>query len=174
MLLIVETGSGLLDANSYIDKVDIEKYLPSNVLAKFNELSGNEQDDHLIIASLFIDYSFNWAGRQKTLEQGLSWPRTGVQFQKHEIPNNYIPLQIKRACALAVNLVLEFGIDVFNANDVGEPQIKKDKLGPIEVEYFKALNVNFNGTSQYTDINNTLRGFFKNSDNITSVEVLRT
>lgn len=171
MRLIVETGQSLPDANSYIDVADIEKYLSSNVLAEYNKLSADEKIDRLIIASLFVDYSFNWNGQQKTLEQGLCWPRINVFFQGHTIPDDYIPKQLKRACSMAVNLIMEFGSNVFQ--ETGELQVKKEKLGQIETEYFEAIKIAYNNNSRYTDINNILRGLYYKSSGVTTARILR-
>jgi hypothetical protein len=171
MQLIIETGQGLPDANSYIDIADAEIYLPSTVLDKFQALSPEEQIDCLIIASLFIDFSFNWAGQQKTLEQGLSWPRLNVFFQSHKVPDDYIPNQIKRACTMAISLITQFGTGVFQ--DTAELQVKKEKLGPFETEYFEAVKIQFSNSSEYSDINNTLRGLFIKPSSVMTAEVLR-
>jgi hypothetical protein len=158
MQLLVETGESLPDTNSYIEIADVEKYLPMSMYKKFLELSTDDQIDYVIIASMFIDYSFNWIGRRKTLEQGMSWPRIGAVFQQHEIPDDYIPFQIKRACATAILLIMQYGIEVFQ--DTAETQIKKEKLGALETEYFEAIKSYFSDSSEYSDINNILRGFF--------------
>jgi len=172
-MLVVETGLGLPDANSYIDLTDVEKFLPSSVYDKFSELSENEQLDRIITASMFINYSFNWAGKQKTIEQGLSWPRTGVFFQTHEIADDYVPMQIKKACVMALNLIMQFGIDFFQ--QTGEAQVKKEKLGQIETEYFEGGKYNSVYNSEYTDINNILRGLYNGkSDTVYTAEVLRS
>jgi len=171
MQAVVETGVGLPDANAYIDLTDVIKYLPSTAMAELTALSLDEQIDRLIIASLFIDYSFDWKGTKKTLTQGLSWPRVNVWFQKFKLPDDHIPLEIKRACAMAISLIMEFGIGVFH--DAGEAQIKKEKLGPLETEYFEALKTEFTNSTQYTDINNMLRGLYKEPSNIMSAKVVR-
>jgi hypothetical protein len=173
MQLLVETGEGLPEANSYIDTADVEKYLSTEVCNQFKELSADERFDRIIIASLFIDYSFNWIGQQKTLQQGLSWPRVDAVFQSHEIPDNYIPPQIKRATSTAVSLIMQYGVGVFQGTS--EAQVKKEKLGPIETEYFKNIKLYFSDSSEYLDINNMLRGLFinKSISSVLTAEVLR-
>ena len=171
MQLIIETGMGLPDANSYIDMAGIDFYLSSSDMTKLGKLSKSEQIDRLVIASLFIDYSFNWLGHKKSFEQGLNWPRIDVKFQKYEIPDNYIPLQIKRACAMAVSLLIEYGLGVFR--ETGEAQVKKEKLGPLETEYFEALKKELVNKTQFSDINNVLRGLFRVPSNVTTAKVLR-
>jgi hypothetical protein len=172
MQLIVEFGQGLNDANSYIDAVEVDNYLSSAMYKKFMELSADEQIDCMVIASLFIDYSFNWKGQQKTLEQGLNWPRTNVFFQGHNVPDNFIPLQIKKATVTAIDLILKFGINAFQKT--GEAQIKKEKLGPMETEYFETIKKANLNNSEYSDINNILRGLFYEPNNgVMTAEVLR-
>jgi len=172
MLLVVETGLGLIDANSYIEKADVEKYSPSLMYDKFSALTEDEQQDRIIIASMFINYSFNWLGLQKTLEQGLAWPRINIYFQGHKIPDDYIPIQIKKACVMALNLIMQFGIEFFQ--ETGEARVKKEKLGQIENEYFEAIKANCIDSSEYQDINNILRGLYnrQSGENYTA-EVLR-
>jgi len=171
MRLIVETGKGLPNANSYVDLTDVENHLPSTAAAELGKLSEDEQTDRLITASLFIDTSFNWIGRQKTLEQGLCWPRVNASFQGHKIADDYIPPQVKKACAMAVNLIMKSGLYVFQ--ETGEAQTKKEKLGAIEQEYFETLKKEFINNTQYSDINNALRGLFKSSGGVITAEVLR-
>jgi hypothetical protein len=172
MLLFVERGMGLNEANSYIDTVEADNYLSSTMYKKFAELSADEQIDCMVIASLFIDYSFNWKGQQKTLEQGLNWPRINVFFQGHNVPDNFIPSQIKKATVMAIDLILKFGISVFQKT--GEAQTKKEKLGAIETEYFETLKKTNLYNSEYSDINNILRGlFYEPNSGVVTTEVLR-
>ena len=158
MQLNVETGNGLHNSNSYIDFIDIDEYLSSSVLEKWNALTDDEKIDRMITASSFIDYSFNWIGQQKTLEQGLCWPRINVLFQNHLMPDNYVPNRIKRACVMALVLIIEHGLFVFQ--ETGESEVKKEKIGPMETEYFESLKTHSINNSQYSDINNMLRGLF--------------
>jgi len=172
MILSVENGEGLPNSNSYISLTDIENYLPSTIKEKWDLLSDDEKNDRLIIASMFIDYSFNWIGQRKTLEQGLNFPRKNIVFQGHEIPDNYIPAQVKKACAMAVNLLINCGIDFFQ--ETGEAQVKKEKLGAMETEYFEALKSQFDYNTQFNDLNNILRGFYNMpSKGVITAEVLR-
>lgn len=172
MRLVVERGTGRNNANSYIDTADVGEYLPSAMYKKFSELSADEQIDCIVTASLFIDYAFNWKGQQKTLEQGLNWPRVNAFFQGHNVPDDFIPLQIKKASAMAVSLILKFGLSVFQKTN--EAQVKKEKLGQLETEYFETIKKSGLYNSEYSDINNILRGLFiEPSNGVSTAEVLR-
>ena len=172
MQLIIETGKAIENANSYIGIVDVEKYMISKMYSDFIKLSEDDQIDSMVTASLFIDSAFSWAGKQKTLEQGLSFPRTGIIFQDHIIPDDFIPMQVKRACVAAINLIMRFDITFFT--DTGEAQIKKEKMVVFETEYFENLK-KCKDSSEFSDINNILRGFyyFPVPTSVLTAEVLR-
>ena len=173
MKLVVETGAGLPDANSYVSLNDAMKNLPSLAKEEWKGMLKNERIDRLVIASQFIDVSFIWAGQQKTFEQGLSWPRVCVYFEGHSVPDNIVPRQVKRAVIMALLMIFEHGISVFQSN--AELLVKKEKLGPIETEYFSPGVHYYEFKSQYEDINNMLHGFYSapSGGNVIAVDVKR-
>ena len=157
MELTVETGKGLPGANSYISLAEALKNLPSAYIAEWNGLTPDERVDRLAAASLFIDTAFNWAGKQKTLEQGLSWPRTGVVFQGHAIDPDTVPRPLKRAVVAALVIIKENGPGVFIST--GRPQVKREKMAVFETEYFEpGLKAGYK--SAYEDINMLLKGLY--------------
>ena len=171
MQLILENGCGILDANSYIDIADVEMDLPSTAFEKYQALTPDQQIDRVIIASLFIDSSFNWLGKRKTLEQGLSWPRLDIYYQGFEVPDSFIPKQLKRACVMIVSLINDFGFEILQ--NTGEAQVKREKLGPLETEYFEALKVEYLNSSKFAEINNLLRGLYYKPGGVLTAEVIR-
>jgi hypothetical protein len=175
MNVIYEDGQGVPNANSYILEADIEMFLPSVNVTDWDKLSADEKNDHLIIATRFIDTSFTWVGRQKTVEQGLSWPRTNVFRDGIQIPDDSIPKQVKQACVMAVAVLLNDGFEAVISS--GGVPVKKEKLAVIETEYFSPANSTYGYKSDYTDINNVLRGFYiidsGNGGNVIAAEVKR-
>ena len=172
MILLVEDGQGLPDSNSYISESDVMNLLPSSSLEEWNLLTQDERIDRLVAASQFIDISFEWVGTRKTLEQGFSWPRVGVSYQGHEIPDDIIPQPIKKAVVMSLLIINDQGLEVFRST--GEAQVKREKFAVMETEYFdpKILDENKSG---FDDINNLLRGFYivQKGSGMISVEVLR-
>jgi len=172
MILVVETGAGLPDANSYISNNDAIGALPSAVVKEWNLLDADERVDRLVAASQFIDRTFIWIGKQKTFTQGLAWPREGVIYQGHPVPDDIVPKAIGRACIMALLLIHEQGIEVFQST--GEAMIKKEKFAVMETEYF-APGYYAEFKSKYEDMNNLLRGFYTapTGGNLVIAEVLR-
>ena len=174
MRLIIETGQGIPEANSYIAEDDAMNWLPSTLMEDWNSLTPDEQVDHLIAASQFIDASFQWIGTIKSLDQGLSWPRVGVSFQGHEIPADSVPRAVRRASLMSLSILLVEGFDTFQS--IGDLLIKRERLAAIETEYFAPPEGDMAYKSSYEDINNVLKGFYaaKPSGGVIVAGVLRT
>ena len=77
--LIVEDGTGLSDANSYVSLAFAENYF--FCLGKSDEFTGTdgEKSAKLITATIWLDGSYKWRGSiaQPLVPQALAWPREG-------------------------------------------------------------------------------------------------
>jgi len=92
MALIIEDGTGKPDAESYASSEDLAMYavkfgvvIPVDVPA---------QEALLRRSALAMD-GMTWKGRKTNSEQGLSWPRQGVELDREIKPNNYLPARIQ-------------------------------------------------------------------------------
>ena len=157
MHIVVETGQGLPDANSYIRDEDALRHLPSYYIDDWMGMDTDDRADRLIAASQFVDVSFQWVGKRKTLDQGLAWPRTGVVYQGHEVSRDMVPRAIVRACIMALVTVVTEGFDVFRST--GEHAVKREQLAVMSMEYFAPAE-KAGYKSAYDDINNLLKGFY--------------
>lgn len=106
MALIVEDGSGVVGANSYISLADADIYFETHPFYAdaWNELDDAKKQNLLIAGSQQLDTLFNWYGFRTYNEQQLSWPRQRVWFHSHRtyIASNIIPKQVKQAtCEMA-------------------------------------------------------------------------
>ena len=172
MHLVVENGSGLVDANSYVSTDDVGRGLPSADRLTWQALSADEQIDKCIIASRFIDSSFPWVGTQKTIEQSMSWPRVNVFFQGHRIADAKVPAQVKRATIMAAGILLRNGMEIFLTSGESK-EIKRERFAVMETEYFEP-HTNKGDATNYPEINNLLRGFYsKLKGNMLIGEVVR-
>jgi len=158
MRLVIETGAGLPDANSYISEKDAMDNLLSSLQEQWNGFTPDERIDRLITATQYLDLSFNWIGSQKSLEQGLCWPRTNVIYQGHTIPDNVVPKPIKRAVLMLLQLTFDYGIEIIKPST--ETQVKKEKIGALETEYFAPSETITSYGTAFADINNLLAGFY--------------
>jgi hypothetical protein len=154
MPLIAEDGSGLPDANAYIDIPYASAYLLGEQLKAWEALGEAEQESAIIRATRYID-SLEFLGTRKTLEQGLAWPRSSVTYEGFEITG--IPAAVKKATAEAVGLILE-GAEFFSAE--ADVTIASEKVDVISVSY-QAPQSGEKTATKFEVINRLLKGFVK-------------
>lgn len=98
--LVVETGSGLPDANAYIDVAFADEWHDN----QGNEFWGNLSDDRkassIIKATMYMDQRFKrrYRGLRLAVDQALGWPRIGA-YDDDSFVLFSVPYQIERACA---------------------------------------------------------------------------
>lgn len=137
MALVIEDGTVVAGANSYIDLA----YARSFAEARGVELS---TDDSVVEVQVLIamDYleSLSYKGtRTEPDDQLLAWPRTGVTFDGRTFGPHTIPNQLKSAQA---QLIIEQfnGVVIFSSSSAttgGEDLgVKREKVDVIETEFF--------------------------------------
>jgi len=130
MTLIIETGQGLTNAESYASAEDLAMYA-----VKFGTVipaGVPEQEALLRRAALAMD-GMIWKGRKMNSEQALSWPRREVLLDREIKPNNYLPARIQYGqMALAAEIHLD---------DIDPPEqrvgglIRERVEGAVDVQY---------------------------------------
>lgn len=129
MALIVEDGSIVIGANSYVSIIEIRAYCEARGI----ELPTAEADVE-VMAQLAFDYieSFRarYKGKTTTENQRTAWPRTGVVIDCYTLPSNEIPWQLKEAQCQATGEALE--ADLMPNSSAA---VKREKVDVLEVEY---------------------------------------
>jgi hypothetical protein len=132
-ILIVETGEGVMDANSYVTLDEARRYaLLRGKDSLFSDDLKAQQD--LIKAADFIQLLI-FAGNLAYVDQSLAWPRNGVCINSFELADDFIPLEIKKA-QIEIALIIANGIDLLPVST--GTFVKKEVVGPIETEYFES------------------------------------
>jgi len=130
MAFIVEDGTGIEDANAYVDKPFAENYLLGERLALFKALSDDEKEAAIIAGSQFVDISYDFIGNRQNLEQGLNWPRTDAELHGFVIEG--VPTAIKKAaCEAAVLSLAESLFSNENDKEVARERIE----GAVDISY---------------------------------------
>jgi hypothetical protein len=155
MALIVEDGSGLPNSNAYVDIPYVSNYLLGEQLEVWEELEEPEQETAIIKATRYID-SLEFFGTRKTLEQGLSWPRSNVTYEDFEITG--VPTAVKKATAEAVGLILE-GAEFFS--DEADKETIAEKIDTIAVTYKQSSSSDTKAATKYEVLNKILKGLIK-------------
>lgn len=135
MPLIVEDGTGIENANSYIDLADARELAALRGITL--SLDDTELSSQLVIAADRItSYEDRFYGERTTAEQGLSYPRTRSKRFGKCYPDNSIPKELKLAQVTLADYVAS-GFDVWASVDM--EGITREKVGPIETEYAVAV-----------------------------------
>lgn len=135
MALVVEDGTGLAAANSYVSIAEADTYAADKNETAWSGYSSAIKTAALINASLYLDASFSFIGNKTSAGQGLAWPRTGVVDYVETVTyaSNAIPLVLKRA-------VIELAIKNAAGGDLLEDlahggRITSEQVGPLKVTY---------------------------------------
>lgn len=133
MALIVEDGSIVEGANSYVSIADFRAY----ATARGVELSADDAEVETILIKA-MDYLESFADRFKGClvdrDQPLSWPREDVVIENWSWSSTEIPRQVISA-QLALGIEIANGEDPFNPPAAELPVTRERVEDAVEVEY---------------------------------------
>ena len=112
--MIVEDGTGIADANSYVTLEEAETYFQTKGVG-----ACHITESDLIAATEYIDLAYGdvYMGRLYSNEQGLLFPRTGFYDRNtRQVEEGTIPKELKRAVFYAAKLKSE-GTDLITSKD---------------------------------------------------------
>lgn len=149
MAFVVEDGTGIANANAYIDVAFADSYNTDRLNSTWTDLTDQTFKEAAIIAATdYIDYRWDFVGRRKRNfeQQSLKWPRIGafIQNENKEIQANLVPLQVQyAACEYALQAVGQSDTAGVLAVLSPPPDIdstggkiiaKKEEVGPVKEE----------------------------------------
>ncbi|MFW0776355.1 MAG: DnaT-like ssDNA-binding protein [Rickettsiales bacterium] len=143
MALIVEDGSIVANANSYITEAEYIAWADSRFGASRSTApSCDDQAEPYILRAMDYFEGQDFIGYKKQSDQPLQWPRDSVYIDGYYQSNTAIPVEVKRSIyELAYSE--EQGDSELASVD---RKVKREKVSSIEVEYAdnsssKAVNV---------------------------------
>lgn len=80
--------------------------------------------------------SLDFLGEMTDPDQNLEWPRTGTDYSSDAWPSRLVNAAIEYAILLAPSVAA--GTDPLNPVDTSSGVIKREKVGPLETEYFES------------------------------------
>ncbi len=142
MALIVEDGSGLIDAESYISVADADTYIQNRTNdASWTGASVGDKEKALRIGTEYLDSKYGpiWKGHRTNNigDQRLDWPRSGVVdydggvFVHDELPEVLENATVEAALRHINAIILQPDI---TSSSPGDIVMERDKVGPLEVE----------------------------------------
>ncbi len=130
MTIIVEDGSVVTGANSYVTTTELTNY----ATARGVSLSAGAET--LLIQAMDYIESRNFIGIRWTRDQPLQWPRVDVFIDGYYQDVDDIPVQLKNG-----QMTVAMAIDAGNGPLIDLPKnTKREKVGELEVEYMDGAN----------------------------------
>jgi len=138
MALVIEDGSGVTGANSYISVTDAKAYAAARGLT-----IGTVDAAIEILLTKALDYiealRDQFQGVKVSSTQALQWPRTGVQVDGYDVAEDEIPAILPQAQArLAVDA---YTLDLMPVGD-GRAVVMERVEGAVQVQYEPGGNTN--------------------------------
>ncbi len=133
--LIVEDGTGKVDANAYISMADTDLYHDDRFSSGWKG-SEEARESAILRATEFIDREWVFQGDKAFPEtpQALSWPRVGVYDEDAQlVDSDSVPLAVQHATAELALVVLCKG-DLLPTSSSGAVKRIRERVGVIESE----------------------------------------
>lgn len=136
--IVVEDGSGVTNANSYVSVADARIYASNRGVEL--PLDDDELAAMLIRSTDYLEaQACRFQGKPTSTTQALQWPRTGVFLNEDEVPSNVIPKSLI-AAQVQLAMAINAGFDL-QPNVSPQDYVTREKVGPIETEYADPLSV---------------------------------
>ncbi|SIR44080.1 hypothetical protein SAMN05880566_112225 [Janthinobacterium sp. TND4EL3] len=169
-MIIIETGAGLADAESYASIAAADARCASLGLTGWVALAEASKEIALRKATLFMTtYRTRWAGCRVSQRQALDWPRYNVAVDGFTVPSTIVPAEVVNAC---IDLAVRAGRgeELLPDLDTGSNAIKKDKTGPLETEYFQNTT---DARERFVAVDALLAPYFGSAGGGNSIKVTR-
>lgn len=129
MAIVVEDGSGKVDAEAYASVAEFKAYCDGRGLS-YAGLVDARIEQLLREATDFIGgYAPAWQGSRVIATQALDWPRKNVIAHEFEVAPTVVPRGVKEACCLLAHKAISGPL----IRDL-KPTKTRVKVGPIETE----------------------------------------
>lgn len=136
MALIVETGAGLSNSNSYATAAQADAFFADRgASAAWTAANQTQKEQSLIAASDYIDAKFSFVGQRNSASQAMAWPRTGASdsVEGYDVPTNVVPSAVVKTAIVLAGKVL--GGEVLLTDDDRGGFIKSASVGSLSVTY---------------------------------------
>lgn len=155
--LVVEDGTGVSGANSFVSENDIVAYAAARGVTLPGS-SDAELDAVAVLGIKAMDYlrALSWRGEPVDPDQPLPWPRKNFSGQPSSDGTN-VPSTIA-AAQLALTMYAQAGTDL-TPSSTGAGLLIKEKIGPIENQYSAESRVTSDGLPIFPAVTGLLKSW---------------
>lgn len=164
-LLVVEDGTEVTSANSYVSRAFADAYFNEVQDTVWLTADVHQREAALVKATRYLEqkYRLRWRGARAGATQVLSWPRRGVPIEDffdpdspyytvYSLDNRFdelffvgeatIPVEVKHAQLILARLTLDSsGVSNVALQEALTRPVKRAKLGSLEVEYASSADM---------------------------------
>jgi hypothetical protein len=167
MAIVVEDGTGISAANSYVTVEEVDDYCSQRGLSEWENASDDDKEAALMRGMDYIE-SFRFRGDKVNFENPLEWPRLGWYNEVSYGTTAYIlgaydahiPLGVKRAtCRAAYEELMNKG--TLQASLSKEDFIQSETVDVITTSYFDSMPGSI--VDSFPVIKNHLKGLLRDS-----------
>lgn len=160
MAIIVEDGTGVSGAESYLSVATVSAYHAAMLNTAWAAATTAQQEAALRKATQYVDHRYRFRGEKLRIEQGLEWPRDWWPNDWNEWPIK----QLKEAvCELALR-ALSGSLYV----DQEDRSVESETVGPISVAYGPSR---FGGQVRYAAVDDIMKALTVGGRNSLRIEV---
>lgn len=127
MTLVVEDGTGLVNAESYISVLQADEYHAAMGNTSWAAATEEAREIALRKATQYVDMSYSFRGYKTTLSQSLEWPRDWY-------PDDYVEWPIRNLKAAVAELALR-ALTTALTTDQEDRGVVEESVGPVSVKY---------------------------------------
>lgn len=150
MSLVIETGQGVENANSFVEVVEADRWIAAMGDTIWPTLTETEKEAHLVQGALYVSNGqiYYFSGARKTTIQTLAWPRTNAHYRNGGpvVASDQIPNDVKLAQIVAAKASAHGFLPVTTGGGQGDfengsrkPEVQNEKVGDLSVSYFDPL-----------------------------------
>lgn len=140
MPLIVEDGTGVVDANALISLAWFKSWADERG-KDYSEYSDTQIEQAIVRASEFLSESFRWKGYRLKERgdargmQAMAFPRTNLtDYRGYSYASDEVPIEVEKATAEVVMVELAEPGTMQPRYD-GNQRVKRERFGSVEFEY---------------------------------------
>ena len=158
--MIVENGTGLPNADSYVSIEFANDYFSARGVSGWDALTDEQKEQALIRATDYIDNIFQWYGKKASSEQSLRFPRINLKDYEGEDVIG-VPNCLKQAVCDA-SMIASDGTELFETAE-SNGDVVSETITTLSFTYANKGSRSTTSTTLYDSINTKLRGLFKES-----------
>lgn len=128
MALVIEDGTGVTGANSYVTATQWDAWATARGITHSHS---DAQIEKYILRAMDYFENQNFIGKKATDEQELQWPRANVVIDSYAVSAETIPDEVKKA----VYELVKTESDSDSLLSPLERQTTREKIGALEVNY---------------------------------------